>query len=193
MRTGGGAIFLLAGLLCSAFSNEGTWVIDRQSRMTIHGSTNINTFSCQIGSYTGHDTLRYYQNIAGCEMQFSSSTMTIPIRHFDCGSRQISSDFWKTLKSETHPRLRIDFVSLQNIPVRSDGLVSGVVDISLAGVTTRYTILFDMRVKNNLVLLTGIHVANFSDFNLVPPEKLRGLIRVQQLLRVEFDLVLKPV
>lgn len=184
---------LLAALLCSAFSNEGTWIIDRQSRMAIHGSTNINTFSCQIGSYTGHDTLRYYQNISGCGMQFSSSTMTIPIRHFDCGSRQISSDFWKTLKSETHPKLRIDFISLQNAPVKSDALASGVVDITLAGVTTRYTILFDMRVKNNLILLTGVYVANFSDFNLVPPEKLQGLIRVQQLLRVEFDLVLKAV
>lgn len=120
--------------------------------------------------------------------------MIIPIRRFDCGTKQISKDFHKTLKSDTYPELHINFRSLKDLTVNNNSSILGVVDITLAGTTARYTILFCVKVKNNgTTFLTGSHQVNFSDFKLEPPQKLNGLIKVQETLQVQFDLVLKDV
>jgi len=185
-------MIITIAFLSSGFSDKGTWIIDSKSQLTIHGATNVNNFSCKIASSSGTDTLQYVKNYAACEIQFYRNRMSIPIRSFDCGSRQISKDFHNTLKSEIYPRLDIDFKSLQNLYVINDTFIAGVVDITLAGITARYTIRYWVTVKgNDTILLTGTHPVNFSDFKLKAPEKLSGLIKVKEVLNVEFNLLLR--
>jgi hypothetical protein len=184
---------LILALFCSGFTNEGTWIIDANSTLTIHGATNLNTFTCSVDSYTGHDTLQYFNNYAASELQFTDNRMTIPIQKFDCGSRQISKDFRTTLKSETHPDLNIRFISLGGNSLKNQNTIDGRIDIVLAGVTKRYTVRFKTEVTNQHIVLSGVQPVNFGDFNLKAPEKLQGIIRVKEVLRVEFYLVLKPV
>jgi hypothetical protein len=184
---------IIVAFLSSGFTEKGIWIIDSDSQLTIHGSTNLTNFTCKIDCYTGNDTLHFVKNYTACELQFSRNRMTIPIRSFDCGAKQISQDFWKTLKSETYPQLDINFRSLQNLVVKNNTYVNGVVDITLAGVTARYTIRYHVTQHKNTILLKGIHPVYFSDFNLVAPEKLQGLIKVKEALNVEFNLVLIEV
>lgn len=194
MKKAGVLLVVAIGLLSSGFSDKGRWVIGDESRLSIHGSTNINNFTCEMNCYTGSDTLLYEKNYSACEIRFHRNRMTIPVRSFDCGARQISKDFWKTLKSETYPQLDIRFRSLQNISVKDNTFIKGVIDITLAGVTARYTVRYHVNVTaNNTILLKGMHPVNFSDFKLEAPEKMQGLIRVKEVLNVEFNLVLKTV
>ena len=187
-------LILILAAAGGGFTSKGIWVIDAQSQLTIQGSTNINDFSCKIEYCTGTDTLQYVENNSTQELRFTRSRMTVPVRSFDCGSRPISKDFWKTLKSETFPNLEIDFISLQNLHFTDKSNITGVVDITLAGVTTRYNICYEVTVKDNgYFLLQGNHAVNFSDFELEAPEKLKGLIKVKEVLNVEFNLVLKEV
>jgi len=187
-------VILTAGMAGSGFKSKGIWVIDAESQLTILGSTNVNEFSCKIEYCTGTDTLRFMETNGARELRFTRSRMTVPVRSFDCGAKPISKDFWKTLKAETHPNLEINFISLQNVFIREQANIEGVVDITLAGVTTRYRICYRaLHEKNGDVLLTGRHSVNFSDFELEAPEKLKGLIKVKEALQVEFNLVLKEV
>ncbi|HZB15110.1 MAG TPA: YceI family protein [Chryseolinea sp.] len=179
--------------LSSSYFDNGTWIIDSKSRLTIYGSTNINNFVCKIDCYTGSDTLQFVKNYNACEIQFYRNRMTIPIRSFDCGSKQISKDFWGTLKSETYPQLQINFRSLENLPVNNNDWVNGIVDITLAGVTAQYTIRYYVSRDKNVIFLKGTQPVNFSDFKLEAPEKLKGLIKVNESLKVEFNLVLKEI
>ncbi len=187
------AIMIVLTVLISGFTGQGVWIIDSQSRLTIKGFTNVNNFSCTIEYYPGSDTLQYVEKASTKELLFTRSLMTIPIRSFDCGAHPISKDFWQTLKAEKYPDMKINFISLENLYGSTKG-VKGVVDITLAGVTARYTICYEAVVdENGTVLLTGMHAVNFSDFQLQAPEKLNGLIRVKEGLRVYFNLVLKEV
>jgi hypothetical protein len=179
--------------LSSGSSNQGAWIIDTKSQLAIYGSTNINNFACKIDCYTGTDTLQYIKNYKSCEIQFSRNRMTIPVRSFDCGSKQISKDFWKTLKSDAYPQLDINFKSLQNLHVKNNTWVNGIVDITIAGVTAQYTIRYYVTLDKSTILLQGTQQVNFSDFKLEAPEKLNGLIKVNESLRVQFNLVLKEV
>lgn len=193
MRTLSKLSAIVVALFCSGFTNEGTWVIDPNSTLTIHGATNVNTFTCSVDSYSGHDTLRYFNNYAASELQFTNNRMRIPIHQFDCGSRIISRDFRNTLKSDTHPDLFIRFISLSGNSIVNQKPVDGRMDIILAGVTKRYTVRFKTEVKNGHLVLSGAQSVNFNDFNLKAPEKLKGMIRVKDALKVEFYLILKPV
>ena len=180
-------------LFCSSFSNQGAWVIDSDSKLLIHGATNVNHFTCRVSSYLGRDTLRYSINYVAREIQFTDSRMVISIRDFDCGSKQISRDFRNALRSDDYPRLAISFISLQNIAIKNGAAIKGIVDITLAGVTTRYGIQFVLHVNEENIFLSGIQPINFADFRLKAPEKLNGLIRVRDIVNVEFQMVLQAV
>jgi hypothetical protein len=187
------SMIIVIALFCSGFSNEETWVIDAESKLSIHGATNVNTFTCKLSSYTGHDTLRYFNNYMASKLEFTSNRMSIPIRNFNCGARQISRDFHKTLRSDKYPQLEINFISLENNALHNNSVVKGIVDITLAGATTRYSIQFALKSRDGTTLLSGTQAVNFSDFKLEAPRKFKGLIRVQEILNVEFHLVLKAV
>lgn len=190
-------IAIIAGALALAgtgFAPKGIWIIDAESHLTIQGSTNVNDFVCKIDYCTGTDTLQYIEYQSTRELRFTRSRMTVPIRSFNCGAKPISKDFWKTLKSETHPNLEINFVSLQDLAFKGKSNIKGVVDITLAGITTRYTICYQASVKpNGNVLLEGAHTVKFSDFGLIAPQKLKGLMKVKEGLKVQFNLLLKEV
>ena len=179
-------------LLGSSSSDSGTWIIVAGTKLAIQGSTNVNKFTCRF-DYYNNDTLQYLRNHRTGKLNFSNNRMTIPVRHFDCGSKQISSDFRKTLKSETFPELTIAFRSLENPFKQNDCFIDGVIDITLACVTTTYTVRYLVRLDKNTIFLNGTHPVNFSDFGLEAPTKLQGLIRVDEVLNVEFNLVLKEV
>lgn len=181
-------------LVCSGFTDKRIWVIDANSSLSIQGFTNVNKFICSIRYYPGNDTLQYAEQTSTGELVFSRSIMTIPVRSFDCGARAISKDFWATLKSETYPDMTISFISLQDMDLKKKSEVKGVVDITLAGATARYTISYHATAADQgTLLLTGKHSVNFSDFRLSAPEKLNGMIKVKEGLNVYFDLVLKEV
>ena len=189
-------IFAITALffLNSGFGVEGTWIIDAESQLTIQGSTNVNEFTCKIGYCTGTDTLQYVEHNSRHELRFTRSRMIVPVRSFDCGAKPISKDFWKTLKSDAYPNLEINFVSLQNIRFKDKSQIQGIVDITLAGQTSRYAICYEVRIKENgNVLLKGARTVSFADFKLTAPEKLKGLIKVREILTVDFSLVLKEV
>jgi hypothetical protein len=186
-------MILVIALFCSGFSNEETWVIDSESMLSIHGTTNVNTFTCKLDFYSGHDTLRYFNNYTASRLQFTTNTMTVPITSFNCGGSQISRNFHKTLKSDAYPQLDINFISLENNSLHNNSLVSGIVDITLAGTTTRYDIQFVLKSTCGTIFLSGTQPVNFSDFKLKAPQKFKGLVRVHEILNVEFHLVIKAV
>ena len=178
----------------TGFTSKGIWIIDAESRLTIYGSTNVNNFICKIEYCTGMDTLQYVENNSTGELRFTRSRMAVPVQSFDCGAKPISKDFWKTLKADRYPNLEINFISLEDLSSRNKRSIKGVVDITLAGITARYDIRYQVSTnENENILLTGMHTVNFADFQLVAPEKFKGLIKVKEALKVQFNLVLKEI
>ena len=58
MKNPGIIILMVVVLSATGFTEKGLWIIDTNSVLTIHGSTNINNFSCTMDCYIGGDTLR---------------------------------------------------------------------------------------------------------------------------------------
>jgi hypothetical protein len=106
----------------------------------------------------------------------------------------MTRDLQKTLKAKTFPKLIIRFISLNRYPRFNNqtDAISGVVTIELAGVTKQYEVDYKF-VSDGAQFLTliGTRRVNFSDFNLIPPRKMGGMIQTFNELNVEFNLKMK--
>ena len=72
--------------------------------------------------------------------------------------------------------------------------IKGLVDIEIAGVNKRFEINYLMsKDEENVIHLLGSRDLNFSDFKLIPPRKLGGMIQTKDLLTVEFQLKMKTI
>jgi hypothetical protein len=165
---------LLLILICSSsFQSRnvaGSWVIERNSTLAIDGSSNINKFTCDI----------------------NNSYLSVDIKKFDCHHKYITSDFRKMLKSEEYPSLVIRFISLDEF--HKDGVVKGLVDIELAGKKKRMEINYSCsHIGSNQLRLQGVKLMKFSDFELEAPRKIGGLVRINEEIKVNFNLYFRKL
>ena len=186
-------VFLVVGFK-SPDNGTTIWIVIPGSNIKVDGSTNINSFRCDVSNYAFPDTLTCFRLVEKGQMLPMSGKLQLQIESFDCHNKMMTNDLRKTLQAKTYPNLTIRFISINSFPdFKKPIRIIGVVDINLAGVTKRFEIGYLFTTDEHQVLhLKGDRNINFSDFKLVPPSKLGGIIKAKDQLRVEFTLNLKP-
>lgn len=171
------------------------WVISENSNLSVNGSTNINKFSCEIPAYDQTDTLTLIKGKSEKGIILSGN-IGLKVQSFDCHNTMMSRDLRKTLKEQQFPRLYIRFLSLSEFPelTADPKQITGWVNIELAGTSKRFEINYQVSIDaQKIIHLLGSKDINFSDFNLIPPRKLGGMIKTNDQLSVEFHLKMKSI
>jgi hypothetical protein len=170
------------------------WAVANNSSLNIEGRSNLSSFCCQVTRYLEDDTMQYVKNETTRQFIFSNSCLSIDINDFDCHQRIITNDFRKTLKADQNRFLKIQFISLDAFDGHNQQTVKGKVEILLAGQVKYTTIDFKTSAINTgLIQMNGTKTLLFSEFNLHPPKKMAGIIRIKEEIRVNFQLFFKPV
>ena len=177
-------------MLCSGLAvKDKGWIIGPETKLIIHGQTNVNSFKCKMDCYNHLDTLAYYTDDDQCMVFFKENIMKIPVVNFDCENKMINRDFYDVLKSNQYPHVQIQFVALERWTGNIQ--VGGTAYITLAGITKSFTINYDVKSNSSMLYLKGTQKIAFSDFGLQAPQKMMGMIKVQDALEVEFHLALR--
>ncbi len=144
-------------------------------KFTVEGSTSIGSFTCGYDLQT-KDTLFLGKK--------SGLSQTIPVKEFGCGNFVLNHDFRKTLKAKQYPEVRL--------------LLS---DVKKQGANYNATLFLDIAGKKKtfqqLILvrkgktLTGEIELNFGDFDLVPPKKLGGAIKINEAIKLSILLQIR--
>lgn len=169
------------------------WVINKSCSLKVAGSTNINKFDCQIINYTKPDTLTIY-NLSNSSAVKLSGKMELDVNNFDCHNPVMTADLRKTLKGKVFPHLTINFLSLSSYPnfKNKNGEIKGKVNIELAGTSKQFDVDYKFNATDqNTLVLVGTRKVNFSDFKIIPPRKLGGMIETNNELDIAFNLYLK--
>ena len=169
------------------------WVISENSNLCVNGSTNINTFKCEILDYDHIDTITVSKNNRGIAL---TGCISLNVESFDCHNSIMTHDLRKTLKAKEFPRLQINFLSLNKLPDLTihPEIITGLVDIEISGVRKRFEVNYQITQDAQKVIhLLGSRDVNFSDFNLTPPRKLGGMIRTNDKLSVDFHLKMRTM
>jgi hypothetical protein len=190
-----GLIFLFS----SAFLYSDADLVHRlivlpESKLSIDGKTNVNSFTCAIAKYAGTDTLVLREGGRNVRPVFVKGSVGLDASTFDCGMAIMTSDFRKTINSDKYPAIVIDFISFERTPTYKQGEEKflGILKISLAGVTRLFEVNCTIETKSTgQIHLKGGRQFTFADFGLTPPTRMMGTIKVQEDLHVKFHLVLK--
>ena len=195
--------YLLFFSLCAATFTRPSkekmiWIVQKSSSLSINGRTNINHFSCAIAQYSEPDTITFQNEEApgrssGIPL---NGVLRINIGDFDCRNHAMTGEFKKTLLYKQYPQLKIIFLNLERMPdfTSQPETLKGQVFIELAGVTKQFEMDYTTnREDPETVELTGSRQLCFSDFGLQPPQKMGGLVRVNETLDVKFILCLRRI
>jgi hypothetical protein len=168
------------------------WNVSGASTMNILGSSNVNTFSCGSGFFSGQNVLSevHYNG-----QNYLSGEIIIDVKAFDCQNRIMNNDFQNTLQADNYPEIRIEFLELKETSRRRENSVAeGWVEITIAGKNRRYPVVCEIKsIDENQSILIGKQIFLFSDFGLEPPQKAFGMVRVNNEITVEFKLKLDLV
>ncbi|MGB4399801.1 MAG: YceI family protein [Daejeonella sp.] len=169
------------------------WVITKACTLKVEGSTNVNKFSCVITGNFRPDTLTM-NRFKGSEITNINGRMNLYIQDFDCHNPLMTGDLRKTLKAKEFPKMIIRFISLGRYP---DGElkaypINGIVSIEIAGVSKKYNVAYMVyHSGKNKMALRGVREIKFSDFGIVPPSKIGGMVKTNDKLFAEFNLALQ--
>ena len=143
----------------------------------INGSTNVNEFKCKNNEFYFEDEHYNFLNKQLPDIILKS-------REFDCGNNIMTKDFQKTLQSQTYPNLHIKFL---NFSKKESNKYSAVVEVKMMNKTVKYNIEF--AIMNGRLI--GKETVKFSDFGIVPPKKMGGMIVVKDNLDLVFNMASK--
>lgn len=172
-------------------SGEVNWAVLPNSYITINGSSNVNTFGCEATGLFHAETIHGTTAQDGKSIKMTGS-ITLAINQFDCNNRMLTNDLRKTLKADEHPKMSIRFLSLERMPFCNGGedFLSGMVIIELAGKRKSFNLRYSFTKTNSGYRLQGSRAFSFADFELSPPKKIGGLVKVKDDFDVAFTLLL---
>lgn len=164
------------------------------SKFVLFGTTNLSDFRCELVQKAPATAIPVKSNKSEYQIKFKGLEMRYPLEDFDCGLEAMSQDLRKTLRSDTYPYL---YLRINDIRIKQDEAqeiekltVVSSVTITIAGVS-HSTVIEDGLVINHsedALTLTGNQLVNMNDFNIEPPSKFFGMVRVNSELSVSFEL-----
>jgi len=158
-----------------------TLTIMPDSELIISGSTNVNKFDCKfnIGLISEAKPIKYIseENF----IKFNYLKLELLIEGFDCGNKRMNSDFQDLLLCEKYPDIVIELDRVESI---SSEYAKAFIKVHLAGKSNSYNL--PVVIDNDR--FKGKFKMNIRDFNLEPPKKALGLIEVDEMIEVQFDL-----
>jgi hypothetical protein len=179
--------FLATGISYSGYS-QSYYTVSGMKNCTnyiyIGVESNINQFSFLYSSlYLDHDW-NY-----GMKQDTGYVEISVPVKDFEASNPLMYNDFLKLLKAKEYPSLQIDISSrqLQSAWIDNDIAIPKV-RITLAGISRTYEIGCAFNNCSNNLYISGATTLRLSDFDIVPPSKLNGLVKVRDEIRVNFGL-----
>ncbi len=176
-------VFLLSVMTLNAqkdFENVSVEILP-ESELIIAGSTNVNKFDCKFNiDHISKSMIVRFAQQEECYLfnDFKLEFLTIG---FDCGNKKMNSDFEDLLVAEHFPEIvilvdKVEFVSAEYL--------RAFIRVKLAGKENNYQL--PIQTEDNR--FKGKFKINIRDFNLEPPKKALGLIEVDEMIEIQFDL-----
>jgi polyisoprenoid-binding protein YceI len=187
----------LAALLPALAGSSSRAPIEMQpeSRLWIAGTSTVRSFQCQAASFeaklesAGNTAVEAL--LAG-DKALSSVVVTVPVEKLDCKNGTMNEHMRKALKAAQHPAVvfRVDAYELAK---SADGVAVTLTGaLTLGGVEKPVTVTARAKQgENGTLLVSGTHEVRMTEFGLKPPTLMLGTMKVDERVKVGFDIVLK--
>lgn len=170
-------LFLISSL---GLKGQESFELMRKS-VFIDGNTSIGRFSCVYEENSTVNKIYVEKDEATHVLTFQ-----LPVQEFACGNRMLNKDFVKTLKGKDYPWIEVVLEDFY----KEDTVYAG--DIKLTLIAKEHEIRelpFELKSEDEAGdYLEGGFVLDLNEFEIEPPKKLFGLIKVRNELHVKLRL-----
>ena len=154
----------------------------------ISGKTNINCFECK---YIRTEATQSPYHFSWDLLQPAKSIyeLLIPVREFECSNNMIYDDFQSLLKAFNHPSIRIGIDPSEIKVLTPDAsVVDLTIYITIANVTKAQSISCSViDFNHSRVCISGEASIQLTDFQIKPPVKFLGLVKVKDEVTISFS------
>lgn len=176
------------------------YVTKEGSKIWIEGTSTLNNFRCRARLVKGfaylHSTISLEQKLnkdSKSDNDRDDVTLTILSHNLDCGMDAMNQDMYRAMKTGEFPIIKYSLIHAyitENMDSSGWSVLATHGDLTIAGVTKKVDIIVKvMRLKNGDFRLVGDKLLKMSDFEIVPPSHLWGLIKAHNNFSVLFDLI----
>lgn len=166
-------------------------VISSSMNLEIHVKTNVNSFICNYKSDI-NDTISYLFSSKDNKYFLGENRYFVPVTLIDCHNSNMKNDMQEMFNSSKYPNIVIKIKDIhydRNSPEKGRIYLSLTID----GIEKCYFVTFETSNNNNCLKVSGNLPVNLNDFNIVPPSKFFGLVKVSKMIDISFLLNLKLV
>lgn len=161
-----------------------------RNHINIVGSTNLNQFEFRL-DFPLHQIFSVDNSRLSSRQNAGLYEIPLPVAGFEASNQFLYQDFLTLLKANQHPEIIVgigyhqllDFLEGENYTMKN-------IQITIAGITKEYPVSCIVNsCSENLVYISGYQRIKLTDFNIDPPEKLQGLIKVENDVTINFGFV----
>lgn len=166
-------LIVIGGLLPK---NQDRELLITKKVVTVKGQTSLGAFSCdyEVNGLSERLKMSSSSNVKTIEFE-------IPVRDFSCGNFLLNKDFRRTIKAEDFPISKVTVSDLKH----NYGHYSCSLKVLLVGKHFEYN---DFLLTRTAIGLEGDLNMTFSDLDLTAPQRLGGLIKVEE--KIDLKIVL---
>ena len=169
--------------------------LEPQSRLWVAGTSTVRSFECRAGAFDASiesTAPGAAKAVAAGEKAVQTVTVTVPATALDCKNGTMNEHMLKALKAKEHGTIvfKLGSYDIARAGAGVQGTLSG--SLTLGGVTKPVTITATGNaLPDGTLQVTGMHELNMKDFGLKPPSLMMGTMKVNERVKVNFDLILK--
>ena len=164
------------------------------SRLWINGTSTVRSFECTAKSFETEiqSAPGAVAALASGEKVVTSVQVTVPAALLDCKNGTMNEHMLKALKTKTNPDI-VFRVASYDLARENDALrITLAGQLTLGGVEKPVTIVTTANEEGEGALrVMGTHEVRMTEFGLKPPSLMLGTMKVDEKVKVSFDLLLK--
>jgi hypothetical protein len=181
-------IYLLIGCVVwmnfGFLSNKTKVKITNQSEVIIKGKSNLNTFECKYNSVFIEDEIHVSLVKQNSKIILDGAKIAIKSTGFDCAHKIITKDFKSLIKANEYADIKLE---VKEINTLKETLFAKV-KVDIAGISNEYCVPVQFDAKTNNV--KGQLKINIKEYHLKAPNKLLGMVKVNDQVDINFNLFL---
>jgi len=190
-------LLMMLGPSLAAFTALPVLKLQPESRLWVEGTSNVRPFVCeatQLDVQVQSDEGGVAQRVVAGEKVIRSVAVTVPSKSLDCdnNNKRMNEHMLKAIKADENPSIEFR-VSSYDLKHGNDGAAAVLTGtLKLGGVEKPVTI--DATAKSaaaGVLQVSGVYELRMSDYGLKPPKLMMGAFKVDDPIKVNFDLLLQ--
>lgn len=183
------SLLILALFLLAALSYAQVYKLDNDtSFLKVEGTSSLHDWHVDAEQQSG--TLEFSDIKQG---QLKSIVFSVVSESLKSGKSSMDKNTYKALKTDKFPSIDFSFLRSTDISKTDDNTfqVVGIGKLTVCGVSKEIPMSFDLKLKNNVILISGENSILMTDYGIDPPKALLGTIKTGNELTITYKSVFK--